>query len=257
MAAAGVQIMRKRRGVSISSKGYRSFSYEVPQEITGSAPLVLAPLLAGVDVKLKVERLSPRDLRFLKALEAFGAKSSKSGKKLRLSGRKLRGAEVDLSWAPELLPFVATLACMAKGRTHIQNAGEARNMKSDRISAMSRELKKLGAKVLEQSNGLLIQGPTQFRGGEVDGHGDYAVTASLALAGLFAKERVVIKNGPEALKTSYPRFVTRFREMGAGIGYHVGQGFLRRIRSIRRVQIPNIRVFVHSMFQITGLLGGI
>jgi 3-phosphoshikimate 1-carboxyvinyltransferase len=221
-AAAGIDLLKKGRKLSIPSERYRSFSYEVGREVVGTAPLILAPLLTGSDLKLKVGKISTRDELFLRTLESFGVGWSKKGKHLSLRARRLRGTRVDLSWGPELLPFVAVLACMARGRTLIHGAGEARDMKSDRISAMARELRGMGAKVLEQSGGLVIQGPTRFRGGEVDGHGDYAVTASLVVAALCARERVVIKNGPEALKTSYPRFITRFREIGAEIGYHGG-----------------------------------
>jgi 3-phosphoshikimate 1-carboxyvinyltransferase len=219
MEAAGLEIRRKRGELSIPPQEYRSFGYEVRREIAGTAPFVLAPLLAGTDLKLREGKGSIRDELFLKVLERFGVRRSRRGRGLRLWVQRLRGTRVDLSWGPELLPFIATLACMAEGRSLIHGAGEARNMKSDRISATARGLRKLGARVLEQSGGLVVQGPAELRGGEVDGHGDYAVTAALAVAALFARGRVVIKNGPEALKAAYPRFLMRFREIGAEVGY--------------------------------------
>lgn len=219
MSSAGVDVIRGEKSIEITPKRYRSFVYEVQQELAGSAPLVLAPLLSGTGLKLKFGKIYSRDAAFLKTLGSFGIGHKKTAKSLSMWGQRLRGASVDISWAPELLPFFAVLACAARGRTHIHGAGEARNMKSDRISAMASELKKIGAKVLEQSGGLVIQGPTTFDGGEVDGHGDYAVTAALALAALSAREKVVITNGPEALKTSYPHFLTTFRGMGVKIGY--------------------------------------
>ncbi len=222
MEAAGADLSKKGKKVTVPQGGYRSFSYEVRQDIADNAHLILPLLLAGQEVKLRVKKVSPRDKAFLEAIENFGIKSGKKGSKLELWSGKLRGATLDLSWAPELLPFIVAVGCMAKGKSTITNAEGARNMKSDRINAMAQETKKLGAKVLEQSGGLLIQGPAQFQGGEVDGHGDYAVTAALSIAGLFAKEKVVIKNGPDALRAAYPQFLQSFRGVGAEIGYQAG-----------------------------------
>jgi 3-phosphoshikimate 1-carboxyvinyltransferase len=219
LSAAGIKLVRKGKKLLVANQRYRTFTYEVRREVAGVAPLMVAQLLAGEEVKIRIEEVYPRDEVFLKILEDLGVRRSKSGKRLRLWTQKLRGAQVDLSLTPELLPFVATVACMAKGRTIIRNASEARDMKSDRINAMATELKKIGAKVLEQGDGMLVQGPVQFRGGEVDGHADYAVTASLAVASLFAKERVLIKNGPEALRTAYPQFLSSFREIGAQVSH--------------------------------------
>ena len=94
-------------------------------------------------------------------------------------------------------------------------------MKSDRISAIARELRRMGGKVLERRDGLLIQGPAKLRGCEVDGHEDYAVITALIVAGLLADGKMVIKNGTKALRTSCSRFISTFQGLGADIGYAI------------------------------------
>ncbi|KXA89844.1 hypothetical protein AKJ62_02265 [candidate division MSBL1 archaeon SCGC-AAA259D14] len=42
---------------------------------------------------------------------------------------------------------------------------------------------------------------------------------SLGVAGLKAKNKVTIKNRAEALRQSYPHFVTKFKELGAEMQY--------------------------------------
>jgi 3-phosphoshikimate 1-carboxyvinyltransferase len=91
-------------------------------------------------------------------------------------------------------------------------------MKSDRISAITQELRKMGGKVLEQPDGLIVQGPAKLRGCEVDGHNDYMVVAALAVAGMFAEGKTVVK-GADALGTSSTRFVAGLREIGAELSY--------------------------------------
>ncbi len=101
----------------------------------------------------------------------------------------------------------------------MRDAGGARAMKSDRISAISQELRRMRAKVLEHSDGLLVQGPSKLKGCEVDSHNDYAVAAALVVAGLMADGKTTVKNGAEALRTSYSRFVSTFQALGASISY--------------------------------------
>jgi len=66
---------------------------------------------------------------------------------------------------------------------------------------------------------LVVRGQVAMRGKEVDGVSDYAVVAAMLVAGLLAEGRTVVRNGAEALWTSYPRFVSSMQAMGAGVGY--------------------------------------
>ena len=84
---------------------------------------------------------------------------------------------------------------------------------------MAKALRRMGAKVRETRDGLIIDGPSDLRGCEVDGCNDYGVVAALLVAGLLAKGQTVVKNGAEALRTSYSRFVSTFQKLGAEVGY--------------------------------------
>jgi 3-phosphoshikimate 1-carboxyvinyltransferase len=82
---------------------------------------------------------------------------------------------------------------------------------------MVHELKRMGARVTERRDGLLIEGPSELVGDELDGHNDYAVVAALVVAGLIARDKTIVTNRAEALRTSYSRFVSTFRDLGADI----------------------------------------
>ena len=84
---------------------------------------------------------------------------------------------------------------------------------------MTHGLRRMGAKVIERRNGMTIHGPTELEGHTVDGRDDYAVVAALAALGLIAEGKTTIKNRAEALRTSYPGFITTFQNLGADIGY--------------------------------------
>lgn len=221
MKLARAKITERRSWVSIPTQPYRAFRYRVRREVVGAAPFIAAAALTDSRVKLRgVKGISGRDAAFLQTLESFGLRPHVSRKSIEVGGRhRLRATRLDLSWAPELLPLMAVLACRAKGKTLIRNADGARVMKSDRISAIAQELRRMRARLLERSDGLLIQGPIDFRGCEVDSHEDYAITAALVVAGLLAEGKTTIKNGARALLTSCSRFVSTFQGMGAGVRY--------------------------------------
>jgi len=223
MGAAGVKVKVTGRGIEVPSQSYRTFDAQVPPDIAATAPFIATAVLTDSELKLPYQaRAAGRDAVFLDVLKKIGIKLQGSRKGLIIPGpQRPRVASIDLSSAPELLPIVAVLACKARGKTTIRGACEARSMKSNQISAMARELRRMRARVVERRDGLLVRGPTEFKGGEVDGHDDHAVVTALAVAGLLASGEVRIKNRAEALQTSYSRFVSVFQGLGADMSYAV------------------------------------
>lgn len=223
MGAAGVKMEVAGRRMEIPNRPYRAFDVQVPPDLTAAAPFIAAAALTNSKLKLPCQgRVVGRDAVFLDILKEMGVKLQRSRKGLIVSGsQRPRAVSVDLSNVPELLPIVAVLACKARGKTIIKGAGEARGMKSDRISAIARELRRMRAKVVERRDGLIVQGPTEFKGGEVNGHNDHTVVTALAVAGILASGEVRIKNRAEALQTSYSRFVSAFQGLGADMSYAV------------------------------------
>lgn len=219
MNVAGVKINEERGKIRIPNRPYRAFSFRVPQELASAAPFIVAASMTNSKLKLSgIEKITGRDAVFLSILDKVGLKLHKSKKDFSVDGQQRpRAAKLDLSLAPEFLPIMAVLACNAKGKTLIQNAEDARSMKSDRISAIAHELRRMRAKVSERRDGLLIEGPAKLQGSEVDGHEDYAIVSALIVAGLFAEGKTTIKNGLQALRTSYSRFVSTFQGLGADI----------------------------------------
>jgi 3-phosphoshikimate 1-carboxyvinyltransferase len=120
----------------------------------------------------------------------------------------LRGVEVGGDIIPRLIdeiPILAIAGCVAKGKTVIRDAGELRVKESDRIAALSNELSKLGARVEELPDGMVIYGGRPLLGTEVDSHFDHRLAMSLAIAGLIAKGETTI-NHAQVVDISYPAF---------------------------------------------------
>jgi 3-phosphoshikimate 1-carboxyvinyltransferase len=111
------------------------------------------------------------------------------------------------------VPILTVVATQAQGETQIRGAAELRLKESDRLSAMAIELRKMGARIEEHSDGLSIEGPTPLIGSQVSSHGDHRVAMALSVAGMLASGETLISKA-EVVNESYPGFTTTFRTIG-------------------------------------------
>lgn len=125
----------------------------------------------------------------------------------------LNGIDVNLENSPDLLPTVAALAAVARGTSHITGVEHARFKETDRVHTMALELDKLGVKVTEKRDGLIIQGGAH--GGLVESHNDHRLVMALTLVGLLTGG-VRIK-GASAHRVSFPNFPQVMEGLGCPI----------------------------------------
>ena len=132
------------------------------------------------------------------------------------SKSKTKGITIDACQFPDIVPILTVLASVSKGTTRIINVSRLRIKESDRLKAVSTELNKLGADIVELTNGLLINGKDTLNGGEVHSWGDHRIAMALAVASIKCKNTVIIQNSDAVMK-SYPRFWDDFKHLGGNI----------------------------------------
>lgn len=177
-----------------------------------------APLTGG---EIRLQGLVPDskqgDRRFVAVVERLGGEVEWRGRDLLVRGSgALRGLDVDLSKMPDLVPTVAAVAPFADGTTRISNVAHLRIKESDRLAAMRCELDRVGAKVSEQEDGLVIEGSwADPRSGDpprepvtIDAHDDHRIAMSLALTAL-RRPGISIAE-PGVVEKSYPSFWRHF-----------------------------------------------
>jgi 3-phosphoshikimate 1-carboxyvinyltransferase len=95
------------------------------------------------------------------------------------------------------------VALFAEGPTTIRNVAHIRHKETDRIAALSTELRKLGAEVIERPDGLTIH-PGTHQPAAIDTYHDHRMAMSFALAGLHIPG--VRINNPACVEKTYPAF---------------------------------------------------
>ena len=130
---------------------------------------------------------------------------------------KLSSTVIDGSQCPDIIPVLTSVAALTKGTTEIINAGRLRIKECDRLTAVTSELNKLGAKIIEKEDGLVVTGVEKLQGGvEVWSHKDHRIAMTLAIASTRCEEPIVI-NDYECIAKSYPNFFEDFKALGGNI----------------------------------------
>lgn len=137
---------------------------------------------------------------------------------------ELKATIIDGSQCPDIIPVLSAVAALAKGRTTVINAGRLRIKECDRLKAVATELSKLGANIVEQEEGLVIEGVDSLKGGEtVWSWKDHRIAMTLAIASTRCEEPIVIKDY-ECIAKSYPSFFEDFKMLGGNVDeWNVGK----------------------------------
>ncbi len=170
----------------------RPFDAAIPYEWSAPGyPLLAALITPDSEVTVKGMDLTDPygDKQIIYILQKMGADIAIEDQVITARTSRLKGLEVDMNALPDQVPTLAVAACFARGETTIKNALTARWKECDRIAAVCRELKKMGAKITEKEDGLVIHqdGTWQLTGAGIDGYYDHRMVMAFSVAGLGAR----------------------------------------------------------------------
>ena len=144
------------------------------------------------------------DARFAEVLEKMGAKVEWEPQQVKLTGSSLNGIDVDMNQMPDAAMTLAVAALFASGPTAIRNILNWRVKETERLKAVSTELRKLGAEVEEGYDYLVIQPPEQIKKAEIDTYDDHRMAMAFSLAA--CGESPMTINNPECVSKTFPNY---------------------------------------------------
>ena len=199
---------------------YNAFERAIPSDFSSATFALAAAAVTGNNLKICGLDFSDKqgDKKVFDYLELMGMEVERYSD-YTLVHRKhgLHGdIEIDLNDTPDALPAMAAVSCYAKGKTILANVPHARIKETDRLSAMTTELKKLGADITELKDGLMIEGDQPLKGTTLDGYNDHRIIMALTIAGMGASGETIIENAG-AVSVTYPSFIKDFQKIGAKI----------------------------------------
>ena len=220
----GVPLQIEDKSIILSGTNYQlnPLEIEIPGDISSAAFFIAAALITkNSNLILRNIGVNPTRDGFLDIVEKMGGKIEILNKResagepladIRVTSSKLQGIDIRGDIIPRLIdeiPIIAILAACAEGRTVIRDAEELRVKETDRIEAIVNELSRLGVKIAEYEDGMIIEGPASFKGGQtLRSYGDHRIAMSLTVAGLIAEQPFLIKNC-DCINTSFPGFLKK------------------------------------------------
>ena len=213
----GIQIDSRDNSYIIKgNQRYAPREYTVEGDYSQAAFFIVGGAVAGgVRIKGLCEQSLQPDRVIVDIIQRMGAEITRDSHGLAVKKSVLRGTEIDVSQCPDLVPPLAIAAALAEGETRITGAARLRIKESDRLKAMSGNLKRVGIDAEELPDGLIIRGG-DIEGGSIDAFNDHRIAMAFSIAAARSKTGIQI-DGAECIDKSYPGFYQDLEALGGDI----------------------------------------
>ena len=213
-----VKIEEEYKRYVVSHQIYKPTTFSIPSDFSNLALLLAANVLLGdgLDIEISLGDMPQGDEAIVDILEKLGVNVTLEDDIITTeSPISLKGGKFDLSDTPDLLPAIAILALKSEKPIEMFNVKHARYKETDRIAIISRELKKIGLNVEEKDDGMVIKKSSELIPAELNSENDHRLFMAFSIAGMFVGECTV--SDPDAVKVSYPEFISDLVNVGAKI----------------------------------------
>ena len=212
-------------GITIENDNYQSFiikgkqhyispgEYLVESDASSASYFLAAAAIAGGTVRVTgIGKQSVQgDIYFAKVLEKMGAKIHWGKDFIECQRATLTGIDMDMNHIPDAAMTIATTALFAKGETVIRNIYNWRVKETDRLAAMSTELRKVGATVEEGNDYIRILPPSQLKHAEIETYNDHRMAMCFSLVAL-SNTPVTICD-PDCTAKTFPNYFQLFEQL--------------------------------------------
>lgn len=214
-------------GIEISHHDFESFTIPADTKFTtpgtffvesdassASYFLALGALAGPLTVKGVGTSSIQGDIRFVDALIEMGAEVEWGENEIYVSKPQngvLRGIDLDCNHIPDAAMTLAILAVFAKGKTILRNIGSWRVKETDRIAAMATELSKVGVKVEEGEDYLVIYPQEKISPDiEIETYDDHRMAMCFSLLSLKAPITIL---DPQCVDKTFPTYFELFSQV--------------------------------------------
>jgi len=199
-------------------QNYHSFNKTISADFSSASYLIAAAVLLPSEVELIGLDINDKqgDKRLVEILQDMGADIKINGLKMVIKGgKKLNGQIIDCNDIPDMVPTLAIIGTQAQGKTELTNVSQARIKETDRLHSMSEGLKRMGAKIEEKDDGLVIY-QSDLKGAQVRGYGDHRTVMALSVAGLLSEGQTIIDTA-ESINKTFPNYIELMRSIGSNM----------------------------------------
>jgi 3-phosphoshikimate 1-carboxyvinyltransferase len=166
------------------------------------------------------------DIRFIEAASMMGAviDSGPNWLHIRRGAWPLRAIELDCNHIPDAAMTLAAMALYADGTTTLRNIASWRVKETDRIAAMAKELRKLGATVIEGADYIQVTPPAtpaDWKAGTIHTYDDHRVAMCFSLAAFNPAGVPVRIEDPKCVAKTFPEYFETLFSVAEATTYNI------------------------------------
>jgi 3-phosphoshikimate 1-carboxyvinyltransferase len=206
-----------RKFIIPPKQSFYPIDFKIPGDFSSASFLIASAILSNGSIKIKnLDMNIPQaDSAIINILSKMGVEIEINKEKKEISiqsPKKILGGTFNLMDSPDLTPIISIIALKAENPIKIIGIKHVRYKETDRISILSKELRKIGAKVIELEDGLIIKPIKKIKKAKLDSHGDHRIFMALSLIGLISEEGCRV-SGLETASISYPNFINDLKNI--------------------------------------------
>ncbi|QJC38774.1 3-phosphoshikimate 1-carboxyvinyltransferase [Enterobacteriaceae endosymbiont of Donacia fulgens] len=212
-------------GIYVENNNYKQFKiygqqnyispgeYIIEGDASSASYFLSAAAIKGGTVRLEnINKNSIQgDIKYINILKSMGAIINYGKNYISCTKNTLKSINMDLNDIPDVAMTLAVTSLFAKGITTIKNIYNWRVKETDRLQAMSNELKKTGAKIITGNDYIIIFPPKYINKVIIETYNDHRIAMCFSLLSL-SNNSVSIIN-PNCTSKTYPNFFKEFKKI--------------------------------------------
>ena len=204
----------------ISSNKYKTTNFTIPGDFSSASLIIAAGILTGRKITINNINFNyPQgDMKIIEIVKQMGGNIRIDSEKGELSvagSNTLEGIDCNLIDTPDLLPVVSIISLKAKSSMRIFGISHARYKETDRVSNITRELRKMGVNIIEKEDEIIINPSKFLKNADLNSYNDHRLFMAFTIASMLTEKSVV--RGAESIDVSYPSFLQDIKSLGANV----------------------------------------
>ncbi|QJC37397.1 3-phosphoshikimate 1-carboxyvinyltransferase [Enterobacteriaceae endosymbiont of Donacia thalassina] len=212
-------------GIHVENNNYKQFKisgqqnyispgeYTIEGDASSASYFLSAAAIKGGTVKLKnINKNSIQgDIKYVNILQKMGAIINYNKNYISCTKNTLKSINIDCNDIPDIAMTLAVTSLFAKGITTIKNIYNWKVKETDRLQAMSEELRKTGAKIITGNDYIIISPPKYIKKVVIETYNDHRMAMCFSLLSL-SNNSVGIIN-PNCTSKTYPNFFKELKKI--------------------------------------------
>lgn len=188
-------------------------SYHIENDTSSATYFLAAAAIKGGEVRIEGMKKDSiqGDVRFADVLYKMGADITWQNNSIICKKNILNGIKIDCNHIPDAAMTIAMLGLFSTTPVYIKNIYNWRVKETDRLYAMAKELKKVGANVIEGLDYIIISAPKKFLYAKINTYNDHRIAMCFSLIAL-SGVAVTLLN-PSCVNKTFPQYFKLFRSI--------------------------------------------